>query len=941
MAEGEQQPAGGRQTRTVDLGDLALSRIVVALGIFLLIALFNPLGVKQNSESATQDFFETVFAAVLPPAAITTPEEAYQHIRAHAGPMHVDHPEAEARAEMFVRRVLPTKFIQTERGGDGNAAPPPTVASVLAEERRLRREEPLSAHPWAPIHVLRFDDVVLGRIHPDDPDRPRRFARHQLPVDRLNGLFFALSRLKVSVIFLDIRLLTDTSKDGRFCGADGVTGSPWQAATRRPLRRGEANTQPGRAGDLETQERMRSEEKPFLFIAGLPTNHVLNGKKAATGELAGKIDRLTVQYFRSGDPGERGDIWRRIARLLEVGMRMQDAPVRLPERLACLHDVARVIPVRWSTDDYPLGIPFGDSNHETRTVRLLGGPGEDAPDPMPTPIPALEVLAAWCAHPLSVIQEFPVCHPRRKPSCPSGDCVLPEPEAYAGVEIAARRWADARLARAAETAGWTERRLRESADRMDRAEEGLARAVGNRTSAVRALAVAERQMRLSRDAIHGWQMEDAGRNVGEAVAATVAAEEELAASQAQLAQARQANLVPAIRLHLAKSRAMRMAASDDPASISADIPVASLHRMEALGLRLDPRLDPWRNSGWLRDLWQGGVRVARGLSNAIDGTEGIEQPRLSPRPHARSPELYQWLMSDVNRRFDSKGDVIPDMTDIHGCRPEATFIDSRRVQGVAGLLDHVAYAGGRVRDELLGNVAGTENAFARGCSNIPVHPAFLTYGDWPGATTSRDPVQANRTTTFTPRAWDSYMKKAFHGSAVIIAGNFDNARDVVPSTVFGDKLGALVHAEALQCLLWYGPDCPRRPERLLFDLDMMDLLELLTLVVVLLMSRRIVRMAQDAGMAAGGGHPARRFLGLQVRRDYAPGYRLALLICIPIVIAVTGLGLALLPYPSADLLALILILGVVFREGVVGMVQAVLWHLAGPAREVAADHPDA
>ncbi len=63
-------------------------------------------------------------------------------------------------------------------------------------------------------------------------------------------------------------------------------------------------------------------------------------------------------------------------------------------------------------------------------------------------------------------------------------------------------------------------------------------------------------------------------------------------------------------------------------------------------------------------------------------------------------------------------------------------------------------------------------------------------------------------------------------------------------------------------------------------------------------------------------------------RDYGLGYRRVLYACIPTVIGATVLGMILLPFPSADLLALILVLGVVFREGVIGWFQMLLWHVA-------------
>jgi len=889
VSDGKEEHERKTPRRTGDLTDLALPRIIVAIVAFLLISTFNPLGVKQNSESATQDFFETVFGAILPPAAITTPEEAYDHIRTYGPLSHRDHFEATANA-FAIREIPEPKKSDEEGSGTGEKArtAAENVDRRLESQRRLRATRPLEAHPWAPIHLLRFDDVVMSRIHGDDPMKPRQFARHQLPLDSIKGLLYLLGRLKVSVIFLDIRLLTDTSPDSDFCGVDDMAPAEWKRSVRRPLRRGEADAPIDTVGNLGLQKANRENEKPFLFIAGLPTNRVLRGKKARTAEIENAMAAEAMRYFEPRDSGERQKSVNRILGLHRLLARLGAEPVWLPQRLRCLHDIARILPARWSGDDYPLGISFGDSNHQDRTIGLLGGNANAAPDLMPTPTPALEMFAAWCAHPNSIIRAFPQCDPNWNPPCADTDfdglvggplaiarlkkkCAEPVPEAFLGIEVAAEKWAT----------------------------DGLVKATEKVAMALRRVALAKSGMKTA---------------------------EELDILTIE-------QLVSAFGLRFYLENALTVLASDNPASVSADLPVEWLDVMVGLGLHLDPRLDPGRPINLGSYLLQRGTEGARQVTNWIDGTSEREQYRLAPRPYARSPELYQWLESDVSRRKDDDGVPIPDMSDIHGCRPELTFVDSNRANQFGEKLDHLSYLRARVSDEVFGNISGTKNPFSRGCSNIPMHEAFFTPRDWPLSarheTWNLDQKNALR----------NYMRAAFEGSAVVIAGNFDNASDVVPSNLFGSKIGAYLHAEALQCLLWYGADCPRRPDRLLFEFDLMDLLELATLILLFWMSRGIVRKVPDCTTSAGVTCPSRKILGLWVRRDHALGYRYALFACIPVAFVATGVGMAILPFPSADLLALLLVIGIVFREGVVGLGQMLLWHVASDATERECDPP--
>lgn len=943
-------------------------QIGFALVVFLFISMWNPLGVKQNSESATQDFFETVFAALLPPEALTTPEEVYDHIRTSGPLSHRDRFEASART--FLERMR-LRHEKSREGEDFGADDPPAdpialdpdltaEEEFLLDQRELRRTQPLRAQPWSPIHVLRFDDVVMAKIHGDDPRNPKPFARHHLPLDRMKGLFYLLGRLKVSVIFLDIRLLTDTSGSGGFCDAEGNATAEWKRSVRRPLRRGEADAPTDRVGNLERQLRNRVEEKPFLFIAGLPTNHVLRSKKARIAETEDALRDEAWTYLTANDPTVRRATRARMEKLIETQALMEEEPVWLPQRLRCLRDVARVVPARWSWDDYPLAVSFGDSNHQNRTIRLLGGDAAGSPDLMPTATPILEMFAAWCAHPNSAIREFPECNPNWNPRCPDVEfdtlvggtaaverlrrkCAGPDREAYLGVETAAENWAKLRLVRATEHAAQVARRVAVLTAGVRDAEAAIDLAQRNHVVAQETLQIAENRLRSAPDAVSAWQVEDARTTVRRSRATVQIAEETLEQRLEKLEPELAAQFIAAVRLSVEQGNALRTLASDDPASVSADLPVAWLNVMTGLGLQLDRRLDPGRPIGLVDDLV---VRIAerwRQTANLIDGTSELEQRRLAPRPYARAPEFYQWLDSDVPRRTDDDGVLIPDMSDIHGCRPERTFLDSNRPDRVSEVLDHAGYMLGRLNNEVFGDIAGTENAYARGCSNIPMHEAFFTSRDWPlsvrrkAGTGGESETDGGGLSATERRQWRDYLSSAFEGSAVIVAGNFDNARDVVPSTVFGSKVGALLHAEALQCLLWYGSECPRRPDRLLFEFDLMDLLEMFTLLLVMLASKPFVghfghplgrRPEADENSYCVDADDTRKLFGMKVRRYLGLGYRRYLYLCIPLVFGFTVLGMMSLPFPSADLLALILVLGVVFREGVLGWVHMLLWHIA-------------
>jgi len=943
-------------------------QIALALLIFLFISTWNPLGVKQNSESATQDFFETVFAAILPPAALTTPEEVYDHIRTSGPLSHRDQFEVSART--FLERTR-RRHEETRNGEAPGAHNPPAVETAsdqglseeerfLEEQRRLRRSQPLKAQPWAPIHVLRFDDVVMANIHKDDPRSPKPFARHHLPLDRMKGLFYLLGRLKVSVIFLDIRLLTDTSGNGEFCDAEGNATAEWKRSVRRPLQRGEADAPIDTVGNLERQLRNRAEEKPFLFVAGLPTNHVLRSKKARNAETEDVMREEARTFLATRDVAVRQAAWDRIVKLIETQALMAEEPVWLPLRFRCLHDVARVVPARWSWDDYPLAITFNDSVHQDRTVELLGGDAATVPGPMPTSTPVLEMFAAWCAHPNSAIREFPQCNPSWNSECPDVDpdtlvggpiaierlkrkCAGQVREPYLGIEVAAENWAKSRLIRATEAAAMVARKVALLTANARKAEAMIDLAKRNEAVADRTLQLARVRLRSAPDAVSAWQAEDAMAAVRRARVAVQVAELALVDAGEELEPDLVEQFIRSVALFVNQRNALTTLASDNPASVSADLPTAWLDVMVGLGLQLDPMLDSGRSTDLKDDLAQGVAHGWRQVANLIDGTTELEQHRLAPRPYARAPEFYQWLDSDVPRRTDGGKPPVPDMSDIHSCRPELTFLDSNRPDSAAEILDHAGYVFDRLNNELFGNIAGTDNAYARGCSNIPMHEAFFSPRDWPLSVrkkveTSDEGGQIRGgLSAIERRQWRKYLSSAFEGSAVIIAGNFDNARDVVPSTVFGSKVGALLHAEALQCLLWYGAECPRRPDRLLYEFDLMDLLEMFTLLIVLLLSRLIVsRFGHPPGRencAEEKGEleledDTRQFFGIPVRRYFGLGYRRALYACIPLVVVFTVLGMIFLPFPSADLLALILVLGVVFREGVVGWFQMLLWHIA-------------
>lgn len=728
MAEDGRVRSEPLRYRTTDLGNLAWPRIIIALVAFVLVSMFNPLGIKQNSESATQDFFETVFAAILPLAAITTPEEAYEHIRTFGGADAAD--QSANAAEAFRKQM-----------GVG----------TWADEATLRQVAPLQARPWQPIHVLRFDDAVMAKNAAEPRDtaearKPlRRFARHQLPLDRMTGLFNMLRRLKVSVIFLDVRLLTDTVEDGRFC-EDVV--QKWRQATRRP---GEVDRNGASGPDAEGSPAERDlareltasakKAKPLLFVAGLPWRHAARVRAARVHAYERELNNSNA------DPN-----------LHEALQAMQREYVWLPERLRCLRDIARVIPVHWTGSDYPIGIDPDDSNTSGHPNQISTAFDPKKVQDTPLPTPALEILAAWCNHPRSLIWHFPRC-------------------------------------------------------------------------------------RLARETAAGS---------------------------------------------------------------------AEMRSLTGLGQPILPSQPEYVS-----------VMHTHGLAFGKDNAD--RQSRLTPRPYARTPAFYQWLV-------DERGDDIAAMSRIHGCRTERTFLADHRLGSVEDLIDRASYLFGRSFDEIFGNVDGTSNPTERGCLNIATHDGFLTSREWPLANKRERWNHAGAERTYWKEAsirdWSGYLKRSFDGSVVIIAGNFDNARDEVSSTVVGSKIGAFLHAEALQCLLWYGAECPRRPDRLLADFDLMDLLEFATLFLVLLLSRVIVRHTALPGSPDRPVSPDRTILGVRFMRDFALGYRRALYACIPTVIVATVLGMMFLPFPSADLLALILVLGVVFREGVLGWVHMLLWHIA-------------
>lgn len=704
-AKGGRQPPR-RASRTVDLGELAWRRIVVGLVVFLVIAMFNPLGVKRNSETATQDFFETIFAAILPPSAITTPQDAYHHILNHGPLTHRDINEA-AAAE-FAAQMQVTDW---------------------SVERSLRQSAPNKARPWAPIHILRFDDTVMAKIDPLKADPAtgsvyRRYGRHQLPLEKVSVMLGLLARLQVSVIFLDIRFLTDTVEDGTFC-ADHV--AEWRKHTRHPA-----------TVDLDRGTGAAGDTRPLLFLAGLSAGHAVRARVAQVMD-ANRI-RRDLNLDPAAVPAEP-------ALLSVLNSATDTGPFWLPARFDCLRDIGQFVPVQWVGDDYPIGIGAGESNHESRTIRQLGqlaapvrpGPAKAsfvlAMDHAVLPSVAVDLIAAWCLHPRSLIQHFPQCNPR-------------------------------------------------------------------------------------------------------------------------------------------------VLALNDP----------------------DAAIQPRREA----------IRAALGVRSGV-GADG-EPARLSVRPYARTPVIYKSLPDSLMPAAKGKMPrTLPGMTAVHGCRPENAFLDDYGIHDWHAFIAQGRYAAARLMDEVLGNRHGGDDAYSRGCANIAMHEAFFSSTTWP---LSGKPE------------WARYVKQSFVGSAVIVAGNFDNAADTVPSSLFGNKVGAYLHAEALQCLLWYGDRCPRRAGAVLLDLDVMDLMELAVLLLLLLMSRQIVRNTFVANSSGAPDRPARRVLRFYVRPDYALGYQVALLACLPVAVVATVAGMAFLPYPSADLLALVLVLGVVFREGAVGLAQRLLWILA-------------
>ncbi|MDF1720101.1 MAG: hypothetical protein P1U65_05475 [Minwuia sp.] len=691
-----------RRHRTVDLGDLALRRIVLALLAFLLIATFNPLGVKRNSEMATQDFFETIFASVLPRAALTTPEDAYRHILNH-GPLP-NWAESEAAAARFMQQLAVTDW---------------------SDEQALRANDPHKAKPWAPIHILRFDDTVMAKIDPPKVGEYRRFGRHQLPLDKVTVMLRLLSRLKVSVVFLDIRFLADTVPDGRFCDSEV---HEWARYTQHPGNADQAGTIDGALSG-----------KPFLFLAGLSAGHALRAQVAEAMD-AGSLDSaqenpLQADAVTAGQ-GSGAD------------RRTRNDRFWLPRRFECLREIGQLVPVQWVGTDYPIAIDAAESVHQPRTIRQLGtfARGGDPAGAQTVPLtgpanalmpsPAAELFAAWCLHPASLVREFPQCNPRFLKV------------AYPDIVDSARR------------------------------------------TAIRA----------------------------------------------------------------------------------------------ALGVRPPGSADasePWR---------------------------------LAVRPYARTPKVYLSLPDSTDPEItEANGEPLKGMVAVHGCRPEDAFLDDHDIFSWPAALLHGKYVIRRLGDELIGNRAGTDGAYARGCSNIAMHEAFFSPAHWPQAGNWR---------------WASFVKQSFVGSAVIVAGNFDNAPDTVSSSLFGNKVGAFLHAEALQCLVWYGDHCPRRAQGIIWELDRMDLVELGILLLLMAMSRGIIRKAHLSQPSPTHRPRARRFLCLRVHREYALGYQRALVACIPVALLATILGMVFLPYPSADLLALVLVLGVIFREGAVGLVQRFLWRIS-------------
>lgn len=711
-AEGQETSKSSVTGHGDDLGELAWRRIALGLIVFFVIAAFNPLGVKQNSEAATQDFFETVFASVLPFGAITTTEDAYRHILNYS-PLAYRHLN-EIAAEKFTQQMQ--LLVKPEWTG----------VDFWKEQRKKRSEVPSKAQPWAPIQILRFDDTVMATIYPPERDEYRRFARHQLPLEKLKLMLRLLARLEVSVVFFDIRFLTDNVSKKPFCQEQAAL---WRRYTRHPDEK-LPDTPTGR-------ERSKL---PFLFLAGLPTGHAIRAGVADAMDARLWANGISSAPILSGSDERTPDIH---------GSTTQENPFWLPKRFECLRDIGKLVPVQWNGKDYPIAVDAQESNHQPRTIHGLQslvetnsgrwGDGGVKPawarDPLPSAV--VDIFASWCTHPTSLILHFPQCN----------------------VELLRRR---------------------------------------------------------------------------------------------------------------------------NPTTTEHDI-----RQIIKAGL---------------------GVKFAEG--------ENVEQRRLAVRPYARTPVLYG---------------ALADSSDVHGCRQEEIFLDDNNVHFWRALIGdartwgaiygHLRYGLSRLQDEVIGNRDGTDDVYARGCANIPMHEAFFTPKTWPLASEQK---------------WVSYVKQSFIGSTVIVAGNFDNAPDTAPSSLFGNKIGAFVHAEALQCLLWYADLCPRRAGNvtralgldLNWHLDWMDVIELGVLLIILLMSRSIVRDAFMSGANIVSDQASRKFLWSNVRRDYAVGYQSALVVNLPFALFATVVGMAFLPYPSADLLALTLVLGVVFREGAVGVVQRVLWHLA-------------